>query len=144
MCSMDKNRGAETKQLDDGIGDTLVLALSGSLEWPCSCLLRRAFHLGENHRQIFRDRPIATGINLQPRCAGKIFIPKIGEASPSSRQDAEEVEATTNHRKKRNQQKGDSFYFGCSLCGLPLALTFVMFYLAFAAACSIKAATSLG
>ena len=27
MCSPHKNRGAQTRQLDDGIGDTLVLAL---------------------------------------------------------------------------------------------------------------------
>jgi|HubBroStandDraft_2_1064218.scaffolds.fasta_scaffold19556_5 hypothetical protein len=45
MCSMHKNRGAETKQLDDGIGDTLVLALTGSLEWPCSWLLRKRLQL---------------------------------------------------------------------------------------------------
>jgi hypothetical protein len=56
MCSMHKNRGAETKQLDDGIGDTLVLALSGSLEWPCSWLLRKRLQFAEDDRQIFRDR----------------------------------------------------------------------------------------
>jgi hypothetical protein len=47
MCSMHKNRGAETKQLDDGIGDTLVLALFGSLEWPCSWLLCEQLQFAE-------------------------------------------------------------------------------------------------
>jgi hypothetical protein len=35
MCSMHKNRGVKTTQLDDGIGDTLVLALEvlGNGRW---------------------------------------------------------------------------------------------------------------
>ncbi len=52
----------------------------------------------------------------------KIFIPKIGEASPSSRQDARGRGDNANHRKKRNEQGSDSFHLGCSLCASPFAL----------------------
>jgi hypothetical protein len=44
--------------------------------------------------------------------------------------------------------ESDSFHIGCCLCGLPFWFfepTFIyLFYLAFAAACSINSATSFG
>jgi len=122
MCSMDKNRGTETKQLDDGIGDTLVLALSGSLEWPCSCLLGKLPHLGENDRQIFRDRRIAREISLQSQYAvrGKDLHPEDrGGVSIIASRCRTGKGDNANHCKKRNQQESDSFHFGRSLCGLP-------------------------
>ena len=78
----------------------------------------------------------------------KIFIPKIGEASPSSRQDARGRGDNANHRKKRNEQ-GKRFVpswllsLRITFCSFELTLIY-LFYLALAAACSINSATSFG
>ena len=44
------------RQLDDGIGYTLVLGLPRPSAWRGSSLLRKRHEFGEDDRQIFRDR----------------------------------------------------------------------------------------